>query len=198
MHPYEQLPLFHTGLVLGVVLLLVHGVLFLKPDASQRFFRDFMRNATWGQVLTGLGLGWFWLLIAPPGLGIFSSLAMDFGDFNAVKPMLRILVPLLVVGISISVRDFLAVRALGLLGLLAAAPLLDAAFLDDPKSRLLIPIYVYPMLTAAMFCVGMPYLFRDTLNWAAAEKTRWNLLALTGAGYGLAIVLCALAFWRGH
>src|SRR6478736_2480778 len=50
-----------------------------------------------------------------------------------------------------------------LLGLMVAAPLLGAAFLKDPESRLLVPIYAYGLLTASLFFVGMPYLFRDAV-----------------------------------
>jgi hypothetical protein len=97
-----------------------------------------------------------------------------------------------------SVRDFLAVRALGLLGLLAASPLLESAFLKDPATRLLVPIYTYAMLTASMFFVGMPYLFRDAVDWASAKPARWSGLAVAGLAYGIATLACALSFWRAY
>jgi hypothetical protein len=81
---------------------------------------------------------------------------------------------------------------------MVASPLLEAAFLKDPSSRLLVPIYAYALLTASMFWVGMPYLFRDAVTWATAETKRWNLLAGLGLAYGVATVGCAFAFWRGH
>jgi hypothetical protein len=100
--------------------------------------------------------------------------------------------------VCISVRDFLAVRALGLLGLMAAAPLLGAAFLKDPQSRLLVPIFAYAMLTASLFWVGMPYLFRDAVTWVTADQKRWTLYSLAGLGYGIATLVCAFVFWRGY
>lgn len=198
MHAYEKIPLFHAGLVLGVLLVVPHAWMLAQPATAQRFLKTFPRNAMWGQILLALGLGWFWLLIAPPGMGLTSRLAMDLGDFNNIKPALRIIVPVSVVLVAMSVRDFLAVRALGLLGLMAAAPLLDAAFLKDPQSRLLVPIYTYAMLTASMFFVGMPYLFRDAVTWVTAERSRWNLITAGGLAYGVAVLVCAFAFWRGH
>jgi hypothetical protein len=123
---------------------------------------------------------------------------MDFGEFNSTKPMLRVMVPLLVVAVSFSVRDFLAVRALGLIGLMVAAPILQAAFLEDPVSRLLLPIYAYAMLTASMFLVGKPYLFRDALDWVRASNSRWQAFGLAGLAYGVAVVVCAVMFWRGY
>lgn len=197
MHPYEKIPLFAAGLVLGIWLIASHGLMLAKPAPVQDFLKRFPRNPLLGQVLLGIGLAWFWLLIAPEGLGMFSALAMDLGEFNNAKPLLRILVPAALVLVTISVRDFLAVRALGLIGLMAAAPLLDAAFLKDPSSRLLIPIYAYAMLTASMFCVGMPYLFRDAVEWVSSRQERWKLFSAAGLAYGAATVVCAFAFWRG-
>jgi hypothetical protein len=198
MHPYQLLPLFTTGLVLAIWLIGVHALMLAKPAAVQDFLKKFPRNQNIGQILLGIGLAWFWLLIAPTGLGRLSALTMDLGEFNSAKGLLQILVPVSLVLVCISVRDFLAVRALGLLGLMAAAPLLGAAFLKDPSSRLLVPIFAYSMLTASLFWVGMPYLFRDAVTWVTADQKRWTLYSLAGLGYGIATLVCALAFWRGY
>lgn len=198
MHPYEKLPLFTVGIVLGIWLIGMHALMLVRRDAASDFLKRFPRNAFLGQILLGIGLAWFWLLIAPEGMGRLSALAMDLGEFNRAKPILRMAAPVALILVAKSVKDFLAVRALGLVGLLAAAPLLDAAFLKDPSSRLLVPIYAYALLTASMFWVGMPYLFRDAVDWAIAKPARWNALALGGLIYGVATLGCALAFWRGY
>lgn len=198
MHLYERLPLFGTGLVLGLFLLLGHVLLLVKSDTCQHFLKKFPRNQKIGQVLLGIGLLWFWLLVAPPNKGWISVLAMDMTDFNGIKPLLRLLMPLIFVAVAMSITEFLSVRALGLLGLLVAQPLLDSAFLRDPATRLLIPIYTYGLIIASLFFVGMPYLFRDAVTWATAKKTRWNALCCSGISYGIAILFCAFAFWRGQ
>ncbi len=198
MHPYERLPLFTTGLVLAIWLIASHALMLVKSAETQAFLRKFPRNVLAGQILLGIGLAWFWLLIAPSGLGKLSALAMDLGEFNRAKGLLRILVPLTYVWVCISVRDFLAVRALGVCGLMAASPLLESAFLKDPGSRLLVPIFAYALLTKSMFWVGMPYLFRDAVTWATASQARWRILCLGGLAYGAAVLVCAFAFWRGH
>ncbi len=198
MHPYQHLPLFTMGLVLAAWLIGIHALMLVKSEAARGFMKKFPRNDALGQILLGIGLFWFWLLIAPTGLGKLSALTMDLGEFNGAKRALQILVPVSLVLVCRSVRDFLAVRALGLLGLMAAAPLLAAAFQKDPQSRLLVPIYAYAMLTASMFCVGMPYLFRDAVTWVTADNKRWNLCALAGLGYGVATLVCAFLFWRNY
>jgi hypothetical protein len=198
MHPYERIPLFAAGLVLAVWLIGFHLTMLTQPAMMQGFLQKLPRHPWLGQIFLGIGLAWFWLLIAPEGLGKLSALAMDLGEFNKAKGTLRVLTPIALVLVTLSVRDFLAVRALGLLGLMVASPLLEAAFLKDPASRLLVPIFAYALLTLSMFCVGMPYLFRDAVTWATAKPQRWNALAMAGLGYGIATLVCALAFWREY
>lgn len=197
-HPYEQISLFTAGILLGIWLVGLHALMLAKPAPVQAWLKKFPRNVPVGQVLLGIGLAWFWLLIAPDGLGKLSALRMDLGEFNGAKPILRLLVPAAVVAVSISVRDFLAVRALGLVGLMVASPLLEAAFLKDPGSRLLIPIFAYSMLTISLFLVGMPYLFRDAVTWVTADQKRWYVVSGAGLVYGFATLACAFAFWRGY
>lgn len=197
-HPYEQIPLFTAGILLALWLIGSHVLMLSKPGLVQGWLRKFPRSPLAGQIVLGIGLGWFWLLVAPGGLGKLSALQMDLGEFNNVKPILRILVPAALVAVAVSVRDFLAVRALGLLGLMIAAPLLEAAFLKDPGSRLLIPIFAYAMLTASLFLVGMPYLFRDAVTWVTAENGRWRAFSFAGLVYGVVTLVCAIAFWRGY
>lgn len=197
-HAYDQIPLFTAGILLAAGLIGMHLVMLAKPAMVQGYLKTFPRDVLAGQVLLGVGMLWFWLLVAPSGLGILSALQMDLGEFNKSKPLLRLLVPAALVAVAVSIRDFLAVRALGLLGLMVAAPLLESAFLKDPQSRILVPIYAYTMLTASLFMVGMPYLFRDAITWITAKSVRWNACALAGLAYGIATLVCALMFWRGY
>lgn len=197
MHPYEHLSLFTIGLILGLWLIGSHALMLAKPAMVQGFLKKFPRDQMSGQILLGIGLAWFWLLIAPDNMGRLSALAMDLGEFNSAKPLLRILVPVSLVLVVFSVRDFLAVRALGVVGLMVASPLLESAFLKDPSSRLLVPIYAYTLLTASLFWVGMPYLFRDAVTWVTSDQKRWTVVSLAGLGYGVATLVCAFAFWRG-
>ncbi len=198
MHPYQHLSLFTIGLILATWLIGSHALMLAKPVLVQRFLKKFPRDQVLGQILLGIGLAWFWLLIAPEGFGRLSALAMDLGEFNGAKPLLRILVPVSLVLVATSVRDFLAVRSLGVVGLMVASPMLEAAFLKDPGTRLLVPVYAYGLLTASLFWVGMPYLFRDAVNWATADSRRWTVLGVAGLGYGVVTLVCALTYWRAY
>ncbi len=198
MHLYEHLPLFGTGIALGIWLVVVHAFMLAKPEAAQGFLKKFPRNQQLGQVLLAVGLLWFWLLVAQPGKGILHSLSMDLGEFNGLKKYLRYVVPLSIIAVGFAIKEFLAVRALGLLGLMVAAPLFEAAFLKDPQSRLLIPIFTLGLVIVSLYWVGMPYLFRDAVTWATATRARWQGLCAAGLAYGIAVLACALLFWKGY
>ncbi len=197
-HPYEMIPLFTAGILLGLWLVGSHALMIAKPALVQGWLKKFPRNPMAGQIIMAVALAWFWLLIAPSGLGKLSALQMDLGEFNNIKPLLQFLVPATLVAVCISIRDFLAVRALGLLGLMISAPLLEAAFLKDPASRLLVPIFAYALLTKSLFWVGMPYMFRDAVTWATATEGRWKIVSFAGLAYGIVTLICAFAFWRGY
>ena len=95
----------------------------------------------------------------------------------------------------IFVREFLAVRALGALMLLVSGPVLTAAFLQPPASRLLIPILAYVWIIAGMFFVGMPFLMRDWVNWITNTMARWKLAVISGIAYGAIMLVVALVDW---
>lgn len=123
---------------------------------------------------------------------------MDLGEFRNMKPILQLVVPLAYVGLVLMVREFLFVRGLGLTLLMAAAPLLYAAFLKEPSSRLLVPIYAYGMIIIGLYLVGMPYLFRDVTHWLVAKPSRWRAAAAGGLIYGILVLASALIFWKGY
>jgi hypothetical protein len=179
-HPYKELSLFTVGLVVAIALIGLHAAMLLWPKRVQSQLKAFPRSMGWGQVLLALAMTWFWLLIAPASWGRLGALGMDLNDFNGAKPILRLLIPILTVLLIQSVRDFLAVRALGILGLLVAMPMLEAAFLKDPSSRLWLVSYTYVMIFVSMFCIGMPYLFRDAVTWVTANAKRWTVAGSLG------------------
>ena len=201
-HPYEHIPLTVAGGLVAAYLLVAHGLMLGKPDFCQTWLKKLPRHYNAGVYTLGFGMLWFWLLVAPDDMSgpfaFLGKLTMDIGEFNAVKPYLRVAVPVAYIGMVLYVREFLFVRGLGVVALMVASPLLEAAYLKDPASRLLIPIFAYVLLTKGLFWVGMPYTFRDAVTWATASESRWRMLAFCGLAYGLLVLICAVAFWRGY
>lgn len=195
MHPYEKIPLNTAGYVLAAWLIALHLWMLLKQEDSKKFFIGLPRNRALAPWLMGIGMFWFWLLVAPNGLGPLSKLQMDLGEFNRAKNLMRILVPIAAAGMIMHVKEFLAVRAIGLLALMAAAPLLYSAYLEPPSSRLLIPIFGYAMIFKGLFWVGMPFLMRDAITWVTKTDARYRAAAFGGLAYGIAVLVCAILWW---
>lgn len=200
-HPYQELSLSSTGMVLGIVLSALYAICLLKSEASMAWAKKAHRNHQAGTYAMAIGMVWFWLLVAPNvkgSLSFMGSLSMDLGEFTKLKPYLQLGVPLFCVGMIMYVREFLFVRGLGLCLLMAAAPILYAADFETASMRVLMPLVAYGMIIKGLFYVGMPYLFRDGVSWATATKGRWKVLSSTGLALGLVILGCSLTVWRGY
>lgn len=195
MHPYEKIPLSTIGYVLAAWLIGLHLWMLLKPAASQSFFQKLPRNRALAPWLMGIGMAWFWLLIAPDGLGILSKLQLDLGEFNNFKKFLRIIVPIAAAGMIMHVKEFLTVRSLGLLALMAAAPLLYASYLEPSITRLLVPTFAYAIIISGFYLVGSPYILRDVITWVTKTNVRYKAVALAGLVYGVAVLVCSILWW---
>lgn len=168
-----------TMLAVGFALILTHLFALVKSKDVQAWLRAFPRSKTAGVILTAVAAGWFlWLVMN-----------MDLGEFTPWKRTLQVITPVTAVLAIFYMKEFLAVRALGMIGLLAAEPMLEAAFLRDESSRLLLVVFAYVLVVLAMFWVGMPYTMRDQIGWVSADKKRWQMASLAGAVFGAA--LCA-------
>ncbi|WP_018971164.1 hypothetical protein [Rubritalea marina] len=191
MHPYETISLSTAGYVLAAWLILSHLWMLTKSDQAISFLQTFPRNTMAGRILMAIGMIWFWLLVAPIG----TPLEMDLGEFNGAKRILLIAVPAAAYLMITEVKEFLAVRGLGIVSLMAAAPLLAAAFQEPATGKLLIPLYAYGMLTAGLFFVGMPYLMRDGIQFATNSTARFKAFAAGGLLYGIGVLACSILWY---
>lgn len=178
-----HLSLHTAGLVAGFVLILLGALGLFSPAAN--FLPRFPRSRTAGMILLTLALVWsFWLVAT-----------MEMGEFAHFRGPLLIILP---VGYFLVLRfadEFLAVRALGILCLLAADPLLDAAFLRPQMSRLLVTVLAYIMIVLGLIWVTMPYLLRDQISWSTKSSGIWRAVAGATVVFGLAIVTCAVVVY---
>ena len=178
-----HLSLQTAGLVAGGFLILLSALAFVAP--VRKWLPQFPRSRAAGATLLTIDFIWsFWLLST-----------MEMGEFSNFRRPLQIILPIgffLVLGF---VDEFLAVRALGMLCLLAAEPLLDAAFLQPEMSRLLVTALAYLMIVAGLFWVTMPYLLRDQIGWTSRHGARWGIISGCGVLAGLAIFVCALTVY---
>jgi len=175
----------NTGLVVGMALLSVHAVALAMPDRVSSLLKIFPRSRSAGLLLCSLAALWaFWL-----------AATMDLGEFTPQRTVICGVILAGAIMVPLFAEEFLAVRALGILALLAAEPLLGAAFLRPEQSRLLLVVLAYVWAIAGLLMVGAPYLLRDAIGWVTAARWRYTLAAAGGAAYGLAIIAASLLFF---
>ncbi|MEY4485357.1 MAG: hypothetical protein RL693_2809 [Verrucomicrobiota bacterium] len=176
------LPMKTVGILLGLLLLASHLWAWRNADKAMAMAKAFPRHRIAGIALLTLCLLWSLFLVS----------CMDMGEFFTWRTRILMLLPVTFVLVILYVPEFLAVRALGSLMLLAAMPVLSAAFLQPQLSRLLLPVLAYAWIIGGMFFVGMPYLLRDGLQWVSQSRSRWKMATLGGAVYGTALLVAAL------
>ena len=177
-----HLSLRTAGILAGLFLLSAGLFGLVRPDLTRDWARSFPRSRGAGIILLSLAAIWsFWLLAT-----------MEMGEFSSFRKPLLIGLPIAFILVLRFVDEFLAVRALGMLYLLAAEPLLEAAFLRYETSRLLVTVFSYVLIVSGLFWVTMPYLLRDHLAWSVRSAGRWRTLNLATLVYG--VVMLAFAF----
>lgn len=184
VYPYFEL--WTVGLLIGAGLVLAHLIGLLHGETVRTWLESFPRSRPMAIFLTTIVSIW--------AFGLVSK--MDLGEFTPYRRLFMVLVPVSYL-LSLKFMDeFLAVRALGMLLLLAAEIPLEAAFLRPEKSRLLLVVLAYVWVISGLFWVGMPYLLRDQIQWVLRGKPRFKLLCAAGLIYGLVLVSVSLTQHR--
>ncbi len=122
---------------------------------------------------------WSWWLVS----------TIDLGEFSNWRDRLKVIIPIAAVLTYLYADEFLAARSLGMLVLLAAEPLLEAAFLRPEMTRLFLVTLVYVWIVFALYWIGMPYTLRDQIHWLIGSEKRWRAAALGGLAYGALLLI---------
>jgi hypothetical protein len=179
---YPALDLRLLSLLAGIWLILSHGFALLAPAPVQRWLRKFPRSKPAGMFLLAIDSLWALLIVS----------TMDLGEFTYLRTILIIAIVIATFLTFRYVDEFLAVRAFGILLLLLAEPLLEAAFLKPQLGRLLLVLFAYIIALLGMFWVGLPYLLRDQIDRVRTSKPLWTTAALAGLIYGTLLTGFAL------
>ncbi len=171
-----------TLTLVGWLLITAHVFALIKGKAAQVWLRRFPRSKAAGFILLTIAAVWSWLLI----------LNIDLGEFSNWRTRVLILIPIAFVLTLKYVDEFLAARALGMVALLAAEPLLDSAWLRPEFGRLALVTLAYAWIVFALFWIGTPYTLRDQIAWLTSDERRWKLGVLAGIAYGLLLVVLPL------
>jgi hypothetical protein len=167
----------------GLLLLVLGGLLSLNSSAVTAAFKAMPRSPVATAVFFGGASLWFLSRI-------WTLSEADFGEYR----MLLFIGFGVVAALSfVYVPDFLAVRGLAALVLLAATPLLGAAYMEyHHPQRLLMVSLVYVAIALAIWLGASPFRLRDFFGWLFAAPGRARVLGAGLLGYGL--LLTAVAF----
>jgi hypothetical protein len=170
-------------LLVGLLLIVGHAVALVLPKQTQAWLKDFPRSGFAGVLLLVIAASWFYWLVTH----------MDLGEFDKFRKALMIGTPIAAVLTGLYVQEFLSVRSLGMIVLLGAEALLEAAWLRPEMSRLWLVSLVYVWVIAALFWVGMPYTLRDQIAWVSASPARWKIGSIIGIAYGVILIAVRLS-----
>lgn len=162
----------------GFALFLGHAWCFFDYAKCAAWWKAFPRSDRMGGILLAAATAWTaWL-----------AGTINLMEYTRYRPLFIMGVIGLGVSSWLYVREFIAVRSLGILLLLGADVMLDAAFLRYDAARLVVVAYAYVLILEGMFMVGAPYLLRDAMDWAFAQPVRAKGLLLFGILFGLLLM----------
>jgi uncharacterized protein YjeT (DUF2065 family) len=172
-------------IIIGLLIALGHIPPTVAPAKFGAFMRTLPRNYPLGVVLMLAATIWFTALT---GL-------MDLGELSGMRTGLMTVWAVSGVLVVIFVPGFLAARGLGCLLLLAAAVILDAAFLVQTPARYVMTILAYLWVVWGMVLVYSPHLWRDAIQYVTATPERLRLISWSGIVFGLILLGLALCFY---
>jgi hypothetical protein len=179
--------LFLATLLPGLLLALLGVVLLWNNSAVSSSFRAFPRSTRASWICFGAATALFLWRLSRLG-------EADLIFFKSAQPVM-LAAGLLAILAFFYTPDFLAVRGLSVLMLLAAEPLLYAAYMEyQHPQRLLMVTAVYVGLVASLYLAAAPYRLRDFFEWLFQRPTRPRLVGAILLTYGIATSAAAFTY----
>lgn len=177
--------LFAATLLPALLLLALGALLLWNGPAVGATARALPRSRRAAWLFMGAGVLWFmWRLV-------------HLGAADELLPRPVLILAFGAIGLLSFTQapDFLAVRGLAVLTLLAANDLLYAAYMEWAHPlRLFMVGAVYAAIVAAIFLGAYPYRLRDFFGWLFARPGRPRLLGSAFAAYGALLAAIAFAY----
>src|SRR3954466_15107203 len=170
-------------LIPGVLLIALGVPLLFNHSGFAAMLKAFPRSPT--ATVTFFGAGSLWFLY-----NIWHLSPADFGDY---RKQLSVAFAVVALASFKCVPDFLAVRGVCTLMLVAAAPLLRAAYMEyQYPQRLFMVTLVYIGIALAIWLGAQPWRMRDFIGWLLARTGRARSAGAGLVVYGL--LLAGVAF----
>ena len=177
--------LFLATLLVGIALLVLGAALAADTSVVRSALRSFPRSRMAAYVLFGGASAWFLSRVA----------VLSEADFGQYRNALFAGFAAVAVLSFFYVAEFLAVRGLAALVLLAAGPLLYTAYGEyEIPARLFMVSAVYVALTAALWLGAQPWRLRDAISWTQRMPGRARFIGAALVAYGLLLVGVAFTY----
>lgn len=177
--------LFLATLIAGLLLAVLGAALLAHRPAFVSAMKALPRSSTGAVVFFGGSAVWFlWL--------VWNLSTADFGEYHVLLTIGFAAVAVLAFK---CVPDFLAVRGLCVLVLLAAAHFLGAAYMHyDQPLRLFMVSLVYVLIALAIWLGVQPYRLRDFFEWLFLRPGRARGFGGAVLVYGLLLAVVAFTY----
>lgn len=176
------LTLSKLSIVIGLGLAALQIYPLLKPAQFRESVRQFPRSESWGWALMLLATAWF----------LYYLRQEDNGDIARMKPYLNAGFAALGIATCVFVRDFLAVRGLALVLLLAAKLVLDTARWSESPWRIVVVLMAYLWIVMGIWWTVSPWRVRDLIEWRIANDKRMRTVSLVRMAFGVFLVVLGL------
>jgi len=177
--------LFLATLLPGLLLIALGAPLLVNHSGFAVALKEMPRSTSAAVVFFGAGAVWF----------LWNVLHLSAADFGEYRVWLAVGF-LAIAALSFKcVPDFLAVRGLCVLTLLAATPLLMAGYMVfDPWTIYFYKVLVYVGIVLAIWLGASPFRLRDFLGWLFARTGRTRFVGAAVLGYGLLLTVVAFTY----
>lgn len=152
--------------ILAAVSAALGWIFVVGTQKFQGAMMSFLRSKKAAVVTFGLGGLWF----------LYQLSQLGEADFGQIKGLLIAVFGIAGVLAFFYLDDFLSVRGVCVIVLLAARAFLDGAFMQQPQSRLVLVSLTYVWIVAAIYFGAVPYRLRDAFEYLYENKTRAKTL----------------------
>jgi hypothetical protein len=169
--------------VIGAFIIAARAPGLVVPDKFRAGSLKFPRSVFWGRALMAVAAVW-------AGTIMFNAADKDWPQW--ARPAIVIGTPIAYLLVIRYANQFLAMRGVAVLLLLAAKVMVDAADTSELAARLVVTTLAYIWVIAAMWMTIAPHHFRDLIGWSMANNARCRAVCAIGVAIGALLVVLGL------